>query len=119
MLFKVKADLFNENFSSHFFEEFDNKTEMKEAGSLKELTEMLRKYNTHLDDSLFVYCQASPSQSQDEAYKAAIRLIKADSRNPLIVVRDPAAAEQLQMKAGTFYCYYKPSYINGFAQIVG
>ena len=55
----------------------------------------------------------------DESTKQAMRLIKSESRNPVLIVKDQELAEKFNLKPGTFYCYYKPSYINGFGQFVG
>lgn len=92
---------------------------MIEVKSIKDLAERLRKYNRSLSDSVFVYCQTSEKEAASEEYRGAIRMIRADSRNPLLVVKDEAAAKELGMKPGTFYCYYRPSYVNGFPQFVG
>ena len=43
-----------------------------------------------------------------------MRLIKSETRNPVLIVKDQELAEKLRMKPGIFYCYYRPSYINGF-----
>jgi hypothetical protein len=34
-------------------------------------------------------------------------------------VSDPQLAANLNMKPGNYYCYYKPSFLNGFSETVG
>jgi hypothetical protein len=46
--------------------------------------------------------------------REAMRLLKSETRNPILEVTNPELAEKLKMTPGNFYCYYKPSYINGF-----
>lgn len=55
-LFRMKANLFNEDFSREFFEAFDSQSQMIEVKSIKDLTESLRRFNRNLSDSVFVYC---------------------------------------------------------------
>lgn len=112
-LFKMDADLFNDKFSTNFFDEFDNETQMIEIKSTKDLAENLRSFNKNLDDSVNVYC-ADPTSTNSESVRSAIRMIRDDSSNPLLVVRDPELAAKFDMKPGSFYCYFKPSYLNGF-----
>lgn len=42
--------------------------------------------------------------------------MRQETENPLLQVNDPDLAKRLNMKPGHFYCYYKPSYINGYEQ---
>lgn len=42
--------------------------------------------------------------------------MRQETENPILVVNDSELAAQMQMKAGRFYCYFKPSFINGFEQ---
>ena len=51
-----------------------------------------------------------------ESTKVALRLLRAESKNPILILRDSDLAERLHMRKGKFYCYYKPSFINGFEQ---
>ena len=91
---------------------------MLEVKSVKDLAENLRKYNRQLHHSTIVYCE-DPGSSASWVTKAAIRLMRDDSSNPLLVVKDPSLAAELDMKPGVFYCYYKPSFINGFPDLEG
>jgi hypothetical protein len=77
----------------------------------------LRKYNTDLNDQTFVYCSDSAVDSEET--KHAMRLIKSETKSPILMVRDTELATSMRMKPGVFYCYYKPSYVNGFGQFVG
>jgi len=43
-----------------------------------------------------------------------MRMMRHESENPLLEVRDQELAEKIGMKPGKFYCYYKPSFVNGF-----
>lgn len=40
--------------------------------------------------------------------------MKFETRNPILIIKDQSLANQFKMKSGNFYCYYKPSYNNGF-----
>jgi hypothetical protein len=42
--------------------------------------------------------------------------MKSQTSSPILKVTDKELADQLKMKSGNFYCYYKPSYINGYGQ---
>jgi len=79
---------------------------------MKELAESLRSFNTEVGDSTFVYCA---SESDDrEILREAEKLLKSETRNPILVVKNTELAEELRMEPGKYYCYYKPSYLNGF-----
>jgi len=62
------------------------------------------------EDKTFVYCEDS-SQNVEEA----LRLIRGETNNQILLVSDSELAKSLKMKPGYFYCYYKPSFLNGFA----
>jgi hypothetical protein len=40
--------------------------------------------------------------------------MKQETQNPILVISDKELGERLGMKEGSFYVYYKPSFINGF-----
>lgn len=48
-----------------------------------------------------------------------MRLMRNETRNPLLTVCDAELASKLRMQPGVFYCYFKPSYVNGFGQFQG
>ena len=48
-----------------------------------------------------------------------MRLIQSETRNKILQINNPELAKQLKMKPGVFYCYFKPSYLNGFEQAQG
>lgn len=41
-------------------------------------------------------------------------MMRQESKNPILVIKDEALSEKLNMKKGKFYCYFKPSFVNGF-----
>ena len=47
----------------------------------------------------------------------AFRMMKAETKNPILQVTDTELAKKLGMEDGKFYCYYKPSHLNGYASI--
>lgn len=114
-LFKMKPELFNSQFSTDFCEEFENQIQMIQVDSVMDLAEKLRKYNVNVSDSLVVYYESAENR-ESEAHRSAIRLLRDDSYNPMLVVRDPKLASQLQMKPGSFYTYFKPSFANGLKE---
>ena len=52
--------------------------------------------------------------TEDE--KIAFRMMKQETGNPIFTVSDPELIKSLKFTPGKFYCYYKPSYLNGYAQ---
>ena len=64
---------------------------------------------------MFVYCEGSSTDLDSFTTRAALRLVKSECKNPVLKVTDPTFASKLNMKPGNFYCYYKPTWINGFA----
>ena len=113
---KISPQFFNENFDD-FSLSFEKEFRQIEVSSLKDLAENLRNFNTDLNDQTFVYCSDGSPESPE--LKHAIRLIRSETKNPILLVRDLDLAEKMRMKPGVFYCYYKPSYVNGFGQFVG
>jgi len=76
------------------------------------MAENLRAFNKALDDSTFIY--AAGPEDDKEVFENAMNLIKFETKNPILVVKNSELQKQLKMEPGKFYCYYKPSYINGF-----
>lgn len=98
---------------SDFEFSFRRETGLTPINSVKDLAERLKEFNKSLDDTTIVYCR-SPEDTK-ESHHAAIRLMRQESRNPLLVA-DPEIGKELRMEPGKFYVYYKPSFINGFEQ---
>ncbi len=84
--------------------------------SVRDLAENLKRFNENLDDTVIVYCRGTDEHDmQRETTKAAVRLMRQESRHPLLIVADSEKlGKELRMEAGKFYAYYKPSFINGF-----
>ncbi len=83
--------------------------------SVKDLAESLRTFNLEIDDCTFVHCSTrSLSSKETTDAQNVYRLIKSQSKNPVLQVTDASLAKKLGMEDGKYYCYYKPSYINGF-----
>lgn len=108
---KLKPNYLNEDFNDKFASQFERLSEFIELKSTKDLAESLRTYNKNLHDKMFVFCEDSSLPEMDKA----TRLLRSQSRNPVMVVRDKKLAGELRMEPGIFYCYYKPSYINGYS----
>ena len=84
---------------------------------MKDLAENLRKFNTEFEDSTFVYY---PSESDDQKILREVeKLLKSETRNPILIVKNSKLAEKLGMTPGKYYCYYKPSFLNGFSDKEG
>lgn len=45
-------------------------------------------------------------------------MMRHESQYQVLEVKDPELAKTLRMEPGRFYCYHKPSYINGFERYV-
>lgn len=66
-----------------------------------------------MNDITIAYCH-DPATRNSESTIRGMRMMRHESENPLLEVRDQALAEKIGMQPGKFYCYYKPSFINGF-----
>lgn len=93
--------------------------ECKQINSIKDLAEQLRVNHTELNDCTFVYCHSGKEELESASVKQAMRLVRYETNNQILTVRDQALAQKLKMRPGVFYCYYKPSYVNGFGQFQG
>lgn len=84
--------------------------------SMRELADSIAKYNNTLNDTTIVYCQGEEGEAdlKKESTKAAVRLMRQESLNPILIVKDKELAKSARMEPGKFYVYYKPSFINGF-----
>jgi hypothetical protein len=85
--------------------------------SMRELADSIAKYNNTLNDTTIVYCMGEGEGEEDlkkESTKAAVRLMRQESLNPILIVKDKELARTARMEPGKFYVYYKPSFINGF-----
>lgn len=84
--------------------------------NMRELADSIAKYNNTLNDTTIVYCQGEEGDDdlKKESTKAAVRLMRQESLNPILIVKDKELAKTARMEPGKFYVYYKPSFINGF-----
>jgi hypothetical protein len=85
------------------------------VNSIKDLADYIGKFNTNLNDITVVYCY-DPDTRNNEATKVGFRMMRHESDNPILEIRDEELAQRIGMQKGKFYCYYKPSFINGFEQ---
>lgn len=112
-LHKLPADHLNED-----FEQFDKDVSRLGTTKLiwctKDLSESLREGNVNLDDMTVLYCKDTENEVCDKISSLALNFLRHESSNQVLEVRDKELAEKLKMTPGKFYCYYKPSYINGF-----
>jgi hypothetical protein len=63
-----------------------------------------------------VYCHDKIAKTYPEQ---AFRLLRHESTHQILELRDENLAKQMKMEPGKFYCYYKPSLINGYDKGVG
>ena len=87
---------------------------MVELESVKDLAEALRSGNRSINDSTFVYCMESADDFKKYHNQQALQLIHSETRNPVYKVSSKVLQAELGLKPGRFYCYYAPSYANGF-----
>lgn len=40
--------------------------------------------------------------------------MRQETRNPILIIKDEELAKHMNMSKGSFYCYFRPSFINGF-----
>lgn len=113
-LIQMKPEYFTTKFESKFAQKITKESSMPELGSVKDLAEALRSGNRGINDSTFVYCAEGEQDFKKYHNQQALQLINSETRNPVLRVSSKALADELQMKPGHFYCYYKPSYANGF-----
>lgn len=46
-----------------------------------------------------------------------LNLLRAETEH-VLVVTDPSMAQTCRLEPGKYYCYFKPSYLNGFENLV-
>ena len=56
--------------------------------------------------------EASPERQALE--QKALRVLSHETQYQILEVRDSEMAKFINMKPGRFYCYYRPSCVNGF-----
>ena len=113
---QLKASHINEK-SAKFETSFLRETGLRPINSVRDLADNLKRYNKSLNDTTIVYCKgADQDDMSKESTKAAIRLMRQESKNPLLIASGEEITKQLRMEPGKFYAYYKPSFINGFEQ---
>ena len=106
VLEKIKPEHLNQKLSN-----FSKKSlEISVVQNIKDLAESLRTGNRGLSDCTFVYAEGT-----EEMNDYAHRLILSETRNSVLKVTSTKVMDELRMEAGKFYCYYKPSYVNGYA----
>ena len=59
------------------------------------------------------------NQKGYEEQNQAARILRFQTKNPILEISDFGLAEKLNMVPGKFYVYYKPTYANGFGQFEG
>ena len=87
---------------------------MKIAGSIKDLIDALKNNNTELDSLTIAYYNDG-SEEKREIRQRALCILSHETQHQILEVRDPEMAKFVKMEPGKFYCYYRPSYANGFA----
>ncbi len=86
---------------------------MRLAGSVRDLVVALKENNTQLDSLTIVYCNDGDTDRQ-KVDQMALRLLAHESQHQILEVRDMEMAKFIKMEPGKFYCYYRPSFVNGF-----
>lgn len=77
----------NSKFQSKFDLDFQKLTATLEIKSVKDLAEYLRKFNRNLNDTTIVYCSGEEKESI-ETTQIALSLLKAESKNAILEVKD-------------------------------
>lgn len=83
---QVAASSINSSKTESFDLAFRRETGLTPINSVKDLAESLKKFNTTLEDTTIVYCRGP--EDTKEVHHAAIRLMRQESRNPILVA-DP------------------------------
>jgi hypothetical protein len=111
---QIDAGLINAN-QAGFSLAMQKEHDLTAVKSMRELADSIAKYNSTLNDTTIVYCQGEGEDDlSKESTKAAVRLMRQESLNPILVIKDKELAQTARMEPGKFYVYYKPSFINGF-----
>jgi hypothetical protein len=91
----------------------DRLKNVKEVKTVRDLSRALDENNKRLDDITILYCEDEENATSDEAVQA-LRLLKHETQHQILRVKDAKLAKAMRLTAGNFYCYYKPSFINGY-----
>ena len=91
----------------------DRVSKVKLAATIRDLVDTLKANNTELDSLTIVYCTDGNPKTYEQEQKA-LRMLTHESQHQVLEVRDLGMARFIKMEPGKFYCYYKPSYANGF-----
>ena len=110
-LHKVKPDLLKDVPAFHSF--VDKVSRVRLAATIKDLVQALKENNTQLDSLTIAYCTDGDPKRRDLEQKA-LRLLAHETQHQILEVRDLELANFIKMEPGKFYCYYKPSFANGF-----
>ena len=98
---------------TEFRRQVDKVSRVKLAASVSDLITALKTNNTELDSLTVMYCpDGDPKKSALE--QKALQLLTHETQHQILEVRDPEVAKFVKMEPGKFYCYYRPSYVNGF-----
>ena len=88
-------------------------TQVKEVKNVRDLSEALKENNKKLDDLTILYCEDADTQDKEETARA-LRILKHESQFQILKVTDSVLSKAMRLKPGKYYCYYKPSFINGY-----
>lgn len=73
----------------------------------------MKTNNTELDSLTVVFC-TDGNPATFELEQKALRLLTHETQHQVLEVRDMEMAKFIKMEPGKFYCFYKPSYVNGY-----
>ena len=110
---KANPGIINQKYYKKFSHALQKESSYYTVSSVKELSDYLTQFNKSLNDTTIVYCH-DPSLKDSSNLRTAFRLMRQESKRPILVVEDAKLSEGMKMEAGKFYVYYKPSFINGF-----
>ncbi|CDW85809.1 UNKNOWN [Stylonychia lemnae] len=121
---KFKANYLNKNYDQ-FNTAFQKESSFYIIKSVKDLAERLNQFNKSLNDTTIVYVH-DPSKattptdgtSNVDTKQISFRLMRQETENPILQINDLELAQKLNMQPGKFYCYFKPSFINGYEQYI-
>jgi putative ribosome biogenesis GTPase RsgA len=83
---QIDAGLINGN-QSRFSTAMQKEAQLTPISSIKDLAEHIAKYNKGLNDTTIVYCLGDESELKSDTTKQAVRLMRQESLNPILVVK--------------------------------
>lgn len=116
-LFKIKSSHLQEKYNKVKLADWiKGKTTFEKIQSRRDLADILQKYNKKYHDNVIVFYVPKEKQTaffKDLTNQRAVNLMRHESVR-MVLIDDAKLAEELTIKEDKYYCYYKPSFCNGF-----